>query len=749
MKLACVAASRRSAGSYIFLAVLIGLGLLPDCPAQDRLKSMPGYERYQRLSKEIPESVKLGALSVTWQDGGKALEFLRDGKRHRYDLATRTLQVLTNSPAPPAATNAPASTNAPTARRSERRTGRDLPARAERPARGRQSTNAVAPGSEWRAFYRDGNVWLTSTNDAQATNALAVTTEGSLRDRINYGSANWVYGEELGQTTALWWNSNSTHLAFYRFDESQVRDYHLTLDDTKLQNRLDVEPYMKAGASNPIVDLLIYDREQRQTVRVDVRSGKPFANDTIGHYVYGVSWSPDGRELLFHRTNRRQNIMELCAADRATGEVRVVVREEWLPSWTENAPTLRFLKDGRRFIWSSERTGWQNYFLYDLSGALLHTLTAYPFEVGAIERVDEPAGLFYFMARSGDNPMKLQLHCVTLEGRGSRRLTDPAFHHTVNFAPDGQHFVDIAQTHDTPPTTCLRDADGGLITELARSDTTKFKQLGLKPVELLRFKAADGSTDLYGMLHFPSSFKPGRKYPLLVSVYAGPATTGARETFVLPNALTELGFLVASFDSRSASGRGKRFLDAIYQRLGIVEIDDQGAGVKSLLSRRYVDSRRVGIYGTSYGGTASALALLRYPEVFQAACANSAVTDFRNYDTIYTERYLGIPQESPAAYDAANAMTYATNLQGRLMIFYGTADNNVHPANSLQLIQSLQKAGKSFEVQIGPDLGHTSVNRDRMMEFFLENLVLNTPPKYVPPSVTTTNAPRSTPRPRR
>src|SRR6185295_12051963 len=179
---------------------------------------------------------------------------------------------------------------------------------------------------------------------------------------------------------------------------------------------------------------------------------------------------------------------------------------------------------------------------------------------------------------------------------------------------------------------------------LAESDMTKFHKLGLQPVELFQFKAADGITDLYGMLHFPSNFKPFKRYPLLVSVYAGPATTGARETFTLPNALTEYGFLLATFDSRSASGRGKRFLDTIYQKLGGPEIDDQAAGVKSLWDRRYVDRRRVGIFGTSYGGTASALCLMRYPEVYQAACANSAVTDFRNYDTIYAERYMWVPR---------------------------------------------------------------------------------------------------------
>ena len=696
------------------LAVVAILGS-PAALAQDRLKTMPGYQRYGRWSKAMPDSVKRGALTVKWRDDGQAFEYDWDGKRFRFEIANLRAVEL------PKTTNQASPAEPKAEPRSE----------TEKPERGRQFTSATSPDGQWKAFYRDRNVWLNRTND---THALALTTDGSDKARLKYGTANWVYGEELSQTTALWWSTNSDKLAFYRFDESWVTDYYLTLDHTQVQTRLDVEPYMKVGTTNPVVDLLIYDLGSTQTVTVDVRDGQPFGDAVVGHYVYGVSWTADGTELLFHRTNRRQNILEFCAADPATGRTRVIVREEWLPSWTENLPPRKWLWDGRRFLWTSERTGWRNLYLYDLRGTLLAVLTAHAFEVVDVMHVNEVAGLVYYTAHSGDNPLKVQLHVVGLDGRGDRRLTNPAFHHAVDFAPDGRHFVDVAQTHNTPPVTCLRDADGRFVAELARSDVSKWRKLKLRPVERFTFKAADGVTDLYGMLHFPSNFRPSRKYPLLVSVYAGPGTVGAHETFAPPSTLTELGFLVATFDSRSASGRGKRFLDAIYQKLGIVEVDDQAAGVRSLGSRCYVDKRRVGIFGTSYGGTVAATSLLRYPEVFQAACANSAVTDYRNYDTIYAERYLWIPQESGSAYEAARVMNYATNLQGRLLIFYGTADNNVHPANSLQLIDALQKAGKSFEVQVGPDQGHTSVDHNRMMEFFIENLVLHKPPKYRPPA---------------
>lgn len=688
------------------ITVFMTTAILPlTSRAQDRLKTMPGYDRYDKMSKEIPESVKSGALTVKWQDGGKSFNYYKDGKSYHYDVATKTATEAGSAPADAETTTT----------RGRRRGG---------PERGRQFGSATSPDGKLKATYKDRNLWL---GDANGGNEIAITTDGNEKGRVKYATASWVYGEELNQSTAMWWSPDSKMIAFYRFDESQVPDYYLEVDQTKLQSKMDIEAYPKAGVNNPIADILIYNVDTKKTTKLDLRDGKPFDNSVVGHYAYAVQWSPDGTELLFNRTNRRQNIVELTAANPETGKCRVVVHEEWLASWTENHPQMKFLKDGKRFIWESERTGWKNLYLYDLSGKLLATLTNHSFEAGAVVTVDEAAGLLYYMARDGDNHMKLQLHRVGLDGKGDKRLTDPAFNHTVDVAPDGRHFIDVAQTHDIPPVTRLMDGDGKLVAEIAKSDTSKFDQLGLKRVELIKYKAADGTTELHGLLHFPSNFDPAKKYPLLVTVYGGPATNAAREVFTTPSTLTEFGFLVAALDSRSAAGRGKRFLDAIYMKLGVPEIDDQAAGVQALGERPYVDRNRVGIFGTSYGGYASALAILRYPDVFQAASASSPPTSWYNYDTIYTERYMWIPQENKEGYEAGNAMNFADKLKGRLMIYYGTADNNVHPNNSMQLIQALQKAGKSFEVQVGPDRGHSGLSTDRMMEFFIENLVMNEP----------------------
>jgi dipeptidyl-peptidase-4 len=660
---------------------------------------MPGYARYQEKAPQIRGAFVSGALNVTWADDGQTFEYVREGKLYRYDVAARAATLVGDAPEP----------QRPGAR----------PGGA--PARGRQFDSADSPDGTRKAFHRDRNLYVSAPD---GSGEIAVTTDGNERDRTKYGTASWVYGEELNQNTAMWWSPDGKRLAYYRFDEGPVPDYYLQMDHVQIQSSLDVEAYPKAGAPNPIVDLFVHDLTTRRSTRIDIRGGQPFTNDVVGHYVYRVEWSPDGSELTIHRTNRRQNILEFAACSPTSGSCRVIVREEWPASWVENHPPRQYLEDGQRFLWISERTGWRNIYLYDLTGTLLGTLTDHQFEVANIVRVDEQAGQLWYMARDGDNHMKLQLHRVGLDGRGDRRLTDPAFHHGVQVSPDGRHFVDVAQTHDQPPVTRLMDRDGKVLAELATSDMTRFDQLGLQKVEMFTFTGADGVTQLHGMLHKPSNFDPSQSYPVLVSVYAGPATNGARETFTVPNALTEYGFLVLSLDSRSAAGRGKRFLDAIYLRLNTGEIDDQAAGVRALWDRPYVQRGVAGIYGTSYGGTASLMAILRNPEVFRAASASSAVTDWRNYDSIYTERYMWIPQENQEGYDAGSAMKYADKLQGDLMLYYGTADNNVHPSNTMQVIAALQRAGKHFQVQVGPDRGHTGLNNDRMMEFFIESLVL-------------------------
>ncbi|WP_026954907.1 S9 family peptidase [Algoriphagus vanfongensis] len=663
--------------------------------AQDKLKSMPRYEQYQTIAPQIYSSVKSGALSAKWNEESSSFEYTQEGKRYSYDVKSKKVTELGQAPQV----------------QPRRRTG---------PARGRQYDSAESPDGKFKAFTKDRNMYLSKPD---GSGVVAITTDGNEENQTKYGIATWVYGEELSQNTAMWWSPDSKKVAFYRFEEKDVKKYYVLLDQLSLYDSLEIEAYPKVGEPNLPVDLMVYDLETKKVTKLDIRDGKPFEDGEMGTYIYDISWTPDSKELVYHSTNRLQNILELRAANPETGKSRTIIHEEWLASWVENSPEMRVLDNGQEFIWASERSGFNNYYLYNFDGTLVSTITQHPFEVSNIVKVDEKNETLYYMARSGENHMKMQLHRVNFDGSKDTRLTDPAYNHSVSISPNGKYFVDVAQTHDVAPFTNLIDAKGKIVAELAKSDMSQFEELGLKKVEHFTFTSKDGVTQLDGLIHFPSDFDPSKKYPVILSNYGGPATNAFRETFVYPDALTEYGFLVLNIDGRNVRGRGKELLDQLYGNLGLVEMDDFAEGVKSLHDRPYFDKERVGVYGTSYGGTTAATMLLRFPELFHAAVANSSVTDWRNYDNIYTERFMGTLESNLEGYNRFSLMNMADQLEGELLIFFGTADNNVHPSNSLQLIKAFQNAGKSIEVQIAPDGGHTALNRDRMMEFFIKHLV--------------------------
>ena len=667
--------------------------------AQDKLKKMPGYDQHQKMSSQLYSSIERISSNIEWNTDGTAFTYISENRVHTFDVKQNKIIKSEDYIAP-----------------------QRLPySRGDRPERGRQYASSISPNEQLKAFTKDRNMYISNPD---GSNVVAITSDGNDENQIKYGIATWVYGEELSQNTAMWWSPDSKKVAFYRFEEKDATKYYVLYNQTKIQDSVEVEAYPKVGAKNLPVDLLVYDLETKKTITLDTRAGQSFNDGAIGTYLYDIGWSPDGKELLFHSTNRKQDIMEFKAANPITGKTRVVVKEEWLPSFTVNSPEIYKLEDKQHFIWASERNGFKNYYLYNFNGTLINKLTNHDFEVQRIIEVDERNKFIYYMAASGDNHMKMQLHRVKFDGSKDVRLTNPAYNHNVILSPTGKHFIDISQTHNIPPFMNLVSEKGKVVAEILKTDLSKFKDLGFKTVERFQFTSADGVTQLDGLIHFPSDFDPSKKYPLILSNYGGPGVNAFTESFTLPNSVTEFGFLVVNIDGRNVGGRGKKMLDKLYGNLGIVEMDDFAEGIKSLYDRPYFDKTRVGVYGTSYGGTVAAMSLLRFPEVYHAAVANSSVTDWRNYDNIYTERFMNLLENNKEGYEASNLMNYAKDLKGELMIFYGTNDNNVHPANSLQLIQALQKAGKSFEVQVGPDQGHTALNFSRMMEFFIQHLIL-------------------------
>ena len=693
----------------LLCAVIIG---------QDRLAGLLDTSRTVAKRNELQQKLKVARVGQARWTSATTFAIQVDGAWKEWDATTGESKALTEAPA--LSQGSPPNRNDPNNRR-------------QRPERGRQYTEEFSPDGTKRVFYRDGDLWL---SDADGKNEQAITTEGDASKRIKYGSASWVYGEELGQNTAMGWSPDAAFVWFYRFDDSMVKDYYIAMNQTGVQTELDVEAYPKAGSPNPECDLYVYEFATKKRVKVNVRPGA--FDEGVGHYVYNIRWSPDGRELFFHRTNRWQNTMEFCAADPKTGAVRVIVREEWPASWTENSPSRVYLDTHAdiekapqykgKMLWRSARSGFENYYIVDLATGATTAVTKEGADASQL-RLDLAGGWFYYMAGGPENPYMMQMHRVRLDGSRSERLTDPATNHSVELSPDGRFFVDTEQAVDVPPRVTLRDMTGKAVASIAQSNVSEAIAAGYKPSERVVFTAADGTTKLYGSLQFPSDFDRNKKYPVIIDIYAGPESGGHAERWSTPDRKTDYGFIRASFAVRGSSGRGKAFMDAMYLKMGTTEIDDTAEAVKAIGKLPYVDSERIGITGTSYGGYSSLMCLVRYPELFHAAVACSSVTDWKHYDTIYTERYMRTPQANPDGYKAGSAMEYAGNLKGWLLLFYGTSDNNVHQSNTHEMVRALNRAGKYHEIQVGPDQGHTGLNFNRTMEFFIERLMITGPRK--------------------
>jgi len=523
-------------------------------------------------------------------------------------------------------------------------------------------------------------------------------TEGGREELMN-GRPDWVYPEELDQNETFWWSPDNNKIAFMRFDERPVTQYPLVHELTP-RGELELERYPKAGDANPVVTLHI----------VDIRTGKIIDVDTGPDkdvYIVRGKWLPDGRGFTFQRLNRRQNVLELLNTDPQTGKTKLILRDEE-KCFINLSFDLRFLRDNKHFLWTSERTGWRQIYLYSMDGTLIRQLTTVNLPVASILDVDEKNGWVYF-AGYVNNGLERHLFRVGLSGKGFKRLTSKKGNHWINLAPGGKYFFDSYSSFSTPPRTTLCSGDGTVLRIVSKANAEKLDKLKLQPVEFLTFKAQDHKTDLNGILFKPADFDPNKKYPLLVYVYGGPHFKIIRNRFYNNSyfqAVAQLGYIVFQMDNRGTPGRGKAFETATYLKLGQVDLADQVAGVKYLEQRPYIDSTRVGITGGSYGGYMTCMALLKAPDVYKVGVARSSVTDWRNYDTIYTERYMQRPQDNPDGYDKGSALNYAKNLRGKLLLVHGTVDNNVHPANTIQLVEKLIEADKEFDLMLYPEQRH-------------------------------------------
>jgi dipeptidyl-peptidase-4 len=662
------------------------------------------YNNQSNNNSQIPQfrgAERKGVISnVKWSEDGKFLEYVTEGKLWQCDLQNRELKEIGESKE-----EQPSRDRRRRFARTVKMGNRDVPT----PARGHQFLTEISPDEKWFSVCKDWNVVLENDGTGES---VQVTTDGNRKFR--YGTANWTYGEELDERHGMWWSPDSRKLVYYVFDERPVQDFYLTDDLTEVNTKLLTEGYIKAGAPNPIVWLGIYDLEAKKRTPVDVGQ-----NDQ-DQYIYNMRFTPDGKELLFNKTDRHQHRLDVMALDLETGKTRIVVTETQ-ESWQENSPAMEFLEDGKRFTWETEKTMFRQYELRHLDGSLITTLTKGEYPATRIYKIDKKSGYFYYGAYSDEHPLCEQLHRVKLNGKDQERLTPLSMNYSrFDISPDGKYFTAQFEDINTPPATALFSTEGKLIKVLANGEKVE-QYLS----ELFTFKANDGKATLYGVLHKPEDFDPDKKYPLILSVYGGPDSRAVSNRHHNGHRDCAKGYLIAQIDNRGTSGRGKAFKAAVYKKLGDVDIGDQADGIRHLMKRPYVDAERIGIVGHSYGGYMAAMGIVKHPDVFTVAVNRAGVTDWRNYDSIYTERYMSLPQDNEEGYDNGSAMKFVKNLKERnkMLIMHGMVDDNVHPNNAWQLIDALDKVRFKYESRFFPTAMHGFGGSDTQWEFFERYLI--------------------------
>ena len=550
-----------------------------------------------------------------------------------------------------------------------------------------------SPDGKAVSFRREWDLYILNLASGKETR-LTSNGSGTLRN----GGLDWVYPEELNLGTAYWWSPDSRAIAYMQFDVSRERLY--PHEDLRGPEAIfEPQRYPQAGTPNPEVRLGVVSAKGGATRWLEV-------GDTANSYLIARAGWADSRQVFVARTNRVQNELEFLVFDAQSGAQHVVYHEKD-PYWINVEGDPIFLKEGKRFIWTSERDGFRHLYLFSLNSAAPKPLTSGPWEVTDVYGVDERAGWVYFRSSEG-SPLERQLYRVQIDGAQKKLLTHGAGTHRISMSASSGAFLDIHSSLSSPPQATLRTADGGEIAVYRPASRQILEEFDIRPTEIVEFKGQSG-TPFYARMIKPPGFDPTKKYPALVNVYGGPHAQSVRNLWPglsIDQVFAHKGYVVWEMDNRGTAGRGHAFESPVFRKLGAVELADQREGIQHLIGMGFVDPVRIGVTGWSYGGFMTVNMLLNAGDVFRAGFAGAPVTNWLNYDTIYTERYMGLPDDNAAAYVDTSLPPKAANLRGRLMIAHNLEDDNVLFQNTLQLISALEASGKQFELALYPQKSH-------------------------------------------
>ncbi len=657
------------------------------------LQELENGSKETRIPKTLTASLILNNTAnvskierYSWSEQANTLLIDSDGKRYKFDPTTMDIM---ESP---------------------------VPKEPKLPG-GKKQNMTGSPNERYKAYIRGNDLWV---YDIEEEKEIRLTESGS--ESILNARLTWVYWEELYHRQGYRgysWSPDSSKIAYMQFDETGVSTYPVTDFSTPIPTTRDMF-YPKAGTKNPTVRVGIVSLSTRHTEWIDL--GAPF------EYIARFGWSPNGDLLFVQTLNRPQNELTLHFADPVTGSSRVVLKETD-EAWVNVNGGPFFLENSDDFLWLSERSGFRHLYRYDRNGKQKKQLTDGDWEVIYDHWREDENFVFdeerqrVFIKSTKESPVEQHLYSVSMNTGRMKQMTKGKGQHTLEFSPDMKYAINRLRSANVPQRIQVIKDSGNAIRVLGETTYEDYHPYEMQVPELLEIKDDEGNL-FYAKMTKPLDFDPGKKYPVVVYVYGGPhaqivhdAPASTRDMMFVNE-----GYILFSLDNRGSKGRGHEWEKEIYKRFGTVELDDQLTGIEYLKTLPYVDPHRIGIWGWSYGGYMTCIAMLKAPDVFRAGASVAPVTDYRLYDTIYTERYMSTLQTNPDGYAEASAVNYARQLEGALLLAHGISDDNVHVQNIYHLVDKFIEVDKQYELYLFPEKAHGIGGNDD--QYFLFKRIL-------------------------
>ena len=583
---------------------------------------------------------------------------------------------------------------------------------------GPQMVASFSPDGERVAFVRDNNIFVKTIRFGTEQQ---ITFDGTKNEIIN-GIPDWVYEEEFGYNSALEWSPDSKMLAFVKFDESKVKEFSMEIYKglSPQNNEYSLYPgqatfkYPKAGENNSIISVHVYDIKTRTTVMANTGTDTDI-------YIPRIKWTPTGNDLAIFRLNRIQNELSLLYANPYTGDTRTVMTERNERYISEDFLNhFSYLADNEHFVVLSERDGWQHLYLYRNNGFFVKQITKGDFDVTDFYGYHPKAKTFYYQAAK-ESPLQREVYAVSLDGKKENRISNEKGTNRAIFSADFQHYLLYHSSKTSPLRISVHNSKGKELRVI--EDNTdlqnKLKEYTFPSFEFFTFSTS-ANIELNGYLIKPSNFDAQKEYPVIMTQYSGPNSQEVTDKWDIDwhYYLAEQGYIIACVDPRGTAARGEDFRKCTYQQLGKLESDDMIEAAHYLASLPYTNASKIGIWGWSYGGFMAALCMNKGAAIFRAGIAVAPVTNWRYYDTVYTERYIRTPQQNPFGSDENSPINNVENIKGNLLVIHGTADDNVHAQNTFEYTEALVQADIAFDMHLYTNRNHSIKGGNTRMHLY-------------------------------